>query len=145
MEDAHAAVLDIDGGGSDSTAFFAVYDGHGGENISSMLFILPSRLLTFSLGSTVAKYAGQNVHKRLVLEETYKEKDYEVAMKKAFMGIDEDLQASMRSPFSRIIFFNDDLHKIPHIQKIPLVAQQSLLWSLRTKFTWYVFCLSSGI
>ncbi|KAF7768215.1 hypothetical protein Agabi119p4_7458 [Agaricus bisporus var. burnettii] len=74
MEDAHAAVLDLDGEGNDSTAFFAVYDGHG--------------------GSTVAKYAGQNVHKRLILEEPYKEKNYELAMKKAFLGIDEDLQAN---------------------------------------------------
>jgi len=29
MEDAHAAVLDLDGGES-SNAFFAIYDGHGG-------------------------------------------------------------------------------------------------------------------
>lgn len=29
MEDAHAAVLDLDGV-ADSNAFFAVYDGHGG-------------------------------------------------------------------------------------------------------------------
>jgi len=30
MEDAHAAVLDLDGSGDKSNTFFAVYDGHGG-------------------------------------------------------------------------------------------------------------------
>lgn len=32
MEDAHAAVLDLDGE-PNSNAFFAVYDGHGGMSI----------------------------------------------------------------------------------------------------------------
>ncbi|KXN88252.1 hypothetical protein AN958_07711 [Leucoagaricus sp. SymC.cos] len=73
MEDAHAAVLDLDEENKDTNAFFAVYDGHGGSN--------------------VAKYAGQNVHKRLVQEESYKEKNYETALRKAFLGVDEDLQA----------------------------------------------------
>lgn len=45
------------------------------------------------------------MHKRLILEEPYKEKNYELAMKKAFLGIDEDLQASMRSPFSGRVSF----------------------------------------
>lgn len=74
MEDAHATVLDLDGEQEDSNAFFAVYDGHGGSN--------------------VAKYAGQNLHKRLVQEDSYKAKDYEAAMKRAFLGIDEDLVAN---------------------------------------------------
>ena len=39
MEDAHAAVLDLDGGES-SNAFFAIYDGHGGVFVSSMILIL---------------------------------------------------------------------------------------------------------
>ena len=30
MEDAHAAVLDLDGSGESGNAFFAIYDGHGG-------------------------------------------------------------------------------------------------------------------
>ena len=45
-------------------------------------------------GSTVAKFAGQNVHKRLVTEESYQQGDYETALKKAFLGTDEDLLAS---------------------------------------------------
>ncbi|KAF9049616.1 PP2C-domain-containing protein [Hymenopellis radicata] len=74
MEDAHAIVLDLDEGQVDSNAFFAVYDGHG--------------------GGTVAKFAGQNVHKRLVNEESYKEKNYEEALKRAFLGTDEDMLAN---------------------------------------------------
>jgi protein phosphatase PTC2/3 len=42
----------------------------------------------------VAKFAGQNVHKRLINEESYHEKQYETAMKRAFLGTDEDLLAS---------------------------------------------------
>jgi len=74
MEDAHAIVLDLDEGSETTNTFFAVYDGHG--------------------GGTVAKFAGQNVHKRLVNEETYQEKQYESALKRAFLGTDEDLLAN---------------------------------------------------
>jgi protein phosphatase 2C family protein 2/3 len=42
----------------------------------------------------VARFAGQNVHKRLVTEETYKEGNWEMALKKAFLGTDEDILAS---------------------------------------------------
>ncbi|KAJ7250891.1 PP2C-domain-containing protein [Mycena haematopus] len=74
MEDAHAIVLDLDEGKEDTNTFFAVYDGHG--------------------GSTVATFAGQNVHKRLVTEEAYKEAQYNEALKRAFLGTDEDLLAN---------------------------------------------------
>lgn len=46
-------------------------------------------------GSTVAKFAGKNVHKRLLAEETYRQKRYDEAMKSAFLGTDEDLLAGM--------------------------------------------------
>ncbi|KAF7978516.1 hypothetical protein HWV62_45685 [Athelia sp. TMB] len=81
MEDAHAAVLKLDAGVDNSNTFFAVYDGHG--------------------GGTVAKFAGQNVHKRLVSEEAYKNKQYKEALKRAFLGTDEDLlsnPAHVRDP-----------------------------------------------
>lgn len=90
MEDAHAAVLDLDEGKTDSNTFFAVYDGHGGMSHRSVLL----RFLTFFSGGTVAKYAGENVHKRLLSEETYQQKQYEAALKRAFLGTDEDLLAS---------------------------------------------------
>lgn len=74
MEDAHAAVLELDGPGDKTNTFFAVYDGHGGSN--------------------VARFAGQNVHKRLITEEEYKNGDFGIALKKAFLGTDEDLLAN---------------------------------------------------
>ncbi|KAM6494231.1 PP2C domain containing protein [Amanita muscaria] len=73
MEDAHAAMLDFDGE-PNSNGFFAVYDGHGGGRVS--------------------KYAGENLHKRLLSEEKYHEKNYDAALKRAFLGTDEDLLAT---------------------------------------------------
>jgi protein phosphatase 2C family protein 2/3 len=75
MEDAHAVALDLDESQSDTTpnTFFAVYDGHG--------------------GGAVARFAGQNVHKRLVKEDSYQRQNYEEAMKRSFLGTDEDLLA----------------------------------------------------
>ena len=46
-----------------------------------------------ALGGSVARFAGKNVHKRLVTEDTYREKSYEEALKRAFLGTDEDLLA----------------------------------------------------
>jgi protein phosphatase 2C family protein 2/3 len=75
MEDAHAIVPSLDQGDSEeqSNAFFAVYDGHGGDQ--------------------VAKFAGRNVHKRLLTEEAFRQKHYEEALKRAFIGTDEDFLA----------------------------------------------------
>ena len=53
-----------------------------------------SSVSTFT-GGTVARFAGQNVHKRLVNEEEYRNKDYETALKRAFLGTDEDILAGM--------------------------------------------------
>jgi protein phosphatase 2C family protein 2/3 len=72
MEDAHAVVLDLEANGK-FNSFFAVYDGHSGSN--------------------VAKFAGLNLHKRLVKEEAYKNDDYEGALTNAFLRMDEDLLA----------------------------------------------------
>jgi serine/threonine protein phosphatase PrpC len=45
MEDAHAAVLDLDQDAETSNAFFAVYDGHGGTSLSHRLFLEDNILL----------------------------------------------------------------------------------------------------
>jgi len=74
MEDAHTADLSLDEGVENSNAFFAVYDGHG--------------------GAAMAKFAGINVHKRLVTEKAYHEKQYEEALKRAFLGTDRDFLAA---------------------------------------------------
>ncbi|KAG8904790.1 Protein phosphatase 2C 2 [Tulasnella sp. 403] len=70
MEDAHTMISSLNGG---DAAFFAVYDGHG--------------------GATAAKFAGENVHKRLVSEDTFQAKDFCAALKRAYLGTDEDLRA----------------------------------------------------
>ncbi|TCD66613.1 Protein phosphatase 2C 2 [Steccherinum ochraceum] len=73
MEDAHAVELDLDETkGPDSNAFFAVYDGHGGANVST--------------------YAGKNVHKRLLAEPAYSEGRYNDALKRAFMQTDQEMR-----------------------------------------------------
>ncbi|KAG8911920.1 Protein phosphatase 2C 2, partial [Tulasnella sp. 408] len=70
MEDAHTLLLKLEGG---KNAFFGVYDGHG--------------------GSSAAKFSGEHVPKRLAEEEAYKAQDYKLALKKAFLGTDEDLRS----------------------------------------------------
>lgn len=58
------------------------------------IFFSRSPVLILSIaGGTVAKFAGQNVHQRLVKEESYREQGYEEAMKRAFLGTDEDILA----------------------------------------------------
>ncbi|KAI0061706.1 PP2C-domain-containing protein, partial [Artomyces pyxidatus] len=70
MEDAHTISLKLEEG-DQTNAFFAVYDGHG--------------------GGTAAEFAGRNVHDRLVREEAYREQNYPEALKRAFLGTDEDM------------------------------------------------------
>lgn len=75
MEDAHTTILNLDGKtGDEKASFFSVYDGHG--------------------GSTVAEFSGQTVHKTLVETQEYKDGDYAAALKRAFLGTDEQLRAS---------------------------------------------------
>ncbi|KAM3317447.1 hypothetical protein ACQJBY_035243 [Aegilops geniculata] len=71
MEDAHSAILDLDG--SSSTSFFGVYDGHGGAN--------------------VALYCAKRLHNELVNDEDY-QTNLEEAMGRAFSSMDEQMQAN---------------------------------------------------
>ena len=48
-------------------------------------------------GLSIAEFAGGNLHRRLAAEEAYHEKRYDVALKKAFLGMDEDLKNSTHS------------------------------------------------
>lgn len=50
-------------------------------------------MLLFYIGSNVAHYAGDHVHKRLIAEEAYKQKDYLAALKNAFLNTDADMKA----------------------------------------------------
>ncbi|KAG0169302.1 Protein phosphatase 2C 2 [Apophysomyces sp. BC1034] len=69
MEDAHAAVLNLD---DTETSFFGVYDGHG--------------------GSTIAQYTGKTLHHKVRENPHFDQKEYRKALKGAFMSIDQDLR-----------------------------------------------------
>ncbi|KAL8841059.1 MAG: hypothetical protein Q9170_001084 [Blastenia crenularia] len=78
MEDAHAAVLDLQAEDLDKEfeaatpekrlSFFGVYDGHGGDR--------------------VALFAGENIHKILAKQEAFKKGDFEQALKDGFLATD---------------------------------------------------------
>ncbi|KAF5743372.1 Phosphatase 2C family protein isoform 1 [Tripterygium wilfordii] len=65
MEDAHAALPDLDG----STSFFGVYDGHGGK--------------------VVAKFCAKYLHQQVLKNEVYSAGDIETSVEKSFFRMDE--------------------------------------------------------
>ena len=87
MEDAHAAVLDLQPlegneelkpAASDvRISFFGVYDGHGGEK--------------------VAIYTGENLHNIVAKQESFKNKDFEQALKDGFLAIDRAILSGEHS------------------------------------------------
>lgn len=68
MEDSHTHILSLPD--DPGTAYFAVYDGHGGAN--------------------VAQYAGKHLHKFIVKRPEYNN-DVESALKQAFLDIDHTM------------------------------------------------------
>lgn len=50
--------------------------------------------LFMRIGASVAKYAGKNVFKRLTGEQSYRDGNYHEALKRAFLGTDEDILKS---------------------------------------------------
>lgn len=43
-------------------------------------------------GAAVAKYSGQNLHKKILADPAFAEKDYKTALKDGFLNIDQDLR-----------------------------------------------------
>lgn len=87
MEDAHAAVLDLQvesekefkaAGPDDRVSFFGVYDGHGGDK--------------------VAQYAGENMHKILAKQDAFKTKNFEQALKDGFLATDRAILTGICAP-----------------------------------------------
>jgi len=77
MEDAHAAILDLQTDDGKKTkpasadtrlSFFGVYDGHGGDR--------------------VALFAGENIHQIIAKQEAFKKGDIEQALKDGFLATD---------------------------------------------------------
>jgi len=61
--------------------------------VRSKRLICWTRILTLLAGGTIARFAGENVHKRLLREDDYQEKQWSSALKKAFLGTDEDIRS----------------------------------------------------
>jgi protein phosphatase 2C family protein 2/3 len=86
MEDAHAAVLDLqstaEGDAKPTTidnrlSFFGVYDGHGGDR--------------------VAQFAGENIHQIIAKQEAFKKGDIEQALKDGFLATDRAILNGQRA------------------------------------------------
>lgn len=85
MEDAHAAVLDLQpevegkqpslAAPDKRMAYFGVYDGHGGEK--------------------VAQFAGDNIHKIVAKQDSYSKGDIEQALKDGFLATDRAILNGM--------------------------------------------------
>ncbi|KAJ2741309.1 Protein phosphatase 2C 2, partial [Coemansia sp. BCRC 34301] len=69
MEDAHTTVLRL--GPDGEAAFFAVYDGHGGQ--------------------TAAKFSGAELHDFIIKDENYEAGDYAAAIKAGYLTADRVL------------------------------------------------------
>lgn len=78
MEDAHCAKLNF--GGDPHAAFFAVFDGHGGNFH-----------LILSIGREVAEFAARHLYQDLLADPNYAEGKYDKALKAAFLNIDKRL------------------------------------------------------
>lgn len=65
MEDAHAAILDLD----TSTSYFGVFDGHGGK--------------------VVAKFCAKYLHQQVLKHEAYQAGDIGTSLQKSFLRMDE--------------------------------------------------------
>lgn len=77
MEDAHTIQLPVD---SDSdSAFFAVFDGHG--------------------GSRFATYCSEHLHKELLSNTNFREGKYGCALKSSFLSLDRKLQEDVSLNF----------------------------------------------
>lgn len=88
MEDSHTAVLDLLAGNPKSAkdhpsklSFFGVYDGHGGAN--------------------VAIFAGDNIHRIVSKQDTFKAGNYEQALKDGFLATDRAILNGMITPVLR--------------------------------------------
>lgn len=86
MEDAHATILDLQALEGDEElkpaasdvriSFFGVYDGHGGDK--------------------VALYTGDHLHNIVAKQESFKNKDFEQALKDGFLAIDRAILSGER-------------------------------------------------
>ena len=107
MEDAHAAVLDLQVPGDakdfkaapsdDRLSFFGVYDGHGGDK--------------------VAIFAGENIHKIIAQQEAFKKGDIEQACKDGFLATDRAILNGTDIPTNILATLAEFLIQIPSTKR----------------------------
>ncbi|PIK61205.1 hypothetical protein BSL78_01848 [Apostichopus japonicus] len=78
MEDAHTHILGL--ANEEDSAFFAVYDGHGGK------------VLSICLQSKSSSVCCEHLHKTIIDQMAYKRGDLTTAMRDAFLMIDNNMQ-----------------------------------------------------
>eukprot|EP00250_Pteridium_aquilinum_P001456 c11646_g1_i1 orf=256-1281(+) len=89
MEDAHAAILDLD----ENTSFFGVYDGHGGKDVS--------------------RFCAKHLHAQVLRNESYSKGDLEQSLQHAFLRMDEMMRGH-RGWRELSMLNGDKLTKINH-------------------------------
>lgn len=127
MEDAHAAVLDLQNetegqqhqpvGADKRLAFFGVYDGHGGEK--------------------VAHFAGESIHKIVAKQEAFAKGDMEKALKDGFLATDRAILNGMTAN----IIHPQIVPNQPQIRDTKMrcpAAQHQLASSRKRRYGWYV-------
>lgn len=82
MEDSHIANTRL----PDGVSLFGVFDGHGGKHISLLI-----NALFVSSGQEVALYVKKYYTKILTNLQSYKGKNYRLALEESFMKIDEQM------------------------------------------------------
>ena len=81
MEDSHIAATGLD----NNVSVFGVFDGHGGNKW---------KILNDDVGCEVALYVKDRFIDLLKKLPSFKKKDYQLALKEAFIKIDEQLQSA---------------------------------------------------
>lgn len=100
MEDCHVHILSLpDDPGS---AFFAVYDGHGGEIFYHYYknHLLPKKIVTWESkinfsslsGAAMSQHAGKHLHEYITKTNEYKEGKIVEAMQQGFLEMDRAMQ-----------------------------------------------------
>ena len=117
MEDAHATILDLQPLEGDEElkpaasdvriSFFGVYDGHGGDK--------------------VALYTGDHLHEIVAKQESFKNKDFEQALKDGFLAIDRAILSgecgSRKREAGRVWKLTNVMPQIQSMRKRCLAAQ----------------------
>ena len=118
-QDAHATILDLDA----DTAFFAVFDGHGGKE--------------------VATYAAKRLHETLKETESYVAGDVARGLEESFLALDRKMLAKEAARGKVAVLFgnertgltNEELAQAHACVAIPTAGQGTLCRRVRRQ-TW---------